>query len=206
MYTQMPGAYLSHRGNLHWLRHPEVCDTDEILAFDTVVETFRRIPRPPSRDQDDEKLFLVEAHGALAVTAILHGSLDLWVLEDYNSDSSWTPLRVDLPPPLLYASWAMNVSVLGHNVILLQGDRVVVLYGLTGKKVLKQINLANDSNDINTRPTSFVFRDSLERRGMPSSIYKTPTHKSLTTGPPPTLKLIVQSFSQLTIRLLHLYL
>nr|CAB3480375.1 unnamed protein product [Digitaria exilis] len=56
MWTQMPEAYLQHRGKLHWLHHPEVHDTDAVLAFDTVSESFRRIPRPPpvrSQSSDD---------------------------------------------------------------------------------------------------------------------------------------------------------
>ncbi|CAL5011023.1 unnamed protein product [Urochloa decumbens] len=167
IYSQMPGAYLSHRGNLHWVRHPWVVDTDKILAFDPVAETFRLIPRPPTRDQEREWVSLVKAHGSLAVTAILHGSMDLWVLEDYDSDdsSSWTHrLRVDLPSPLESAKRAVSVHVLGQNVILLENEHhVVALYSLTEKKVLKQVELGRDIENYSTRSTSFLFRDSLER-------------------------------------------
>ncbi|CAL5003325.1 unnamed protein product [Urochloa decumbens] len=167
IYSQMPGAHLSHRGNLHWVRHPWVIDTDKILAFDPGAETFRLIPRPPTRDQEREWVSLVRAHGSLAVTAILKGSMDLWVLEDYDSDDSgsWTHrLRVDLPSPLESARRAVSVDVLGQNVILLENEHhVVALYSLTEKKVLKQVELGRDIENYGTRSTSFLFRDSLER-------------------------------------------
>ncbi|CAO2200970.1 unnamed protein product [Urochloa humidicola] len=169
IYSHLPGAYLSHRGNLHWVYHPWVIDTDKILAFDPVAETFRKIPRPPTRDQEEERVSLVKAHGSLAVTAILEGSMDLWVLEDYDSDDigSWTHrLRVDLPSPMESAKWAVPVSpsVLGHNVILLQNEhKVVALYSLTEKKVLNQVELARDIENQGTCSTYFLFRDSLER-------------------------------------------
>ncbi|KAL6848763.1 hypothetical protein ACP4OV_021346 [Aristida adscensionis] len=34
---------LDHRGTLHWLQHPEARESNKILAFDTVSETFRRM-------------------------------------------------------------------------------------------------------------------------------------------------------------------
>ncbi|KAF7006930.1 hypothetical protein CFC21_021913 [Triticum aestivum] len=34
-------------GHLHWLRHPEAGSASEMAAFDTVDETFRRMPAPP---------------------------------------------------------------------------------------------------------------------------------------------------------------
>lgn len=164
-YTLIPEAYLSFRGNLHWLRHPDVFDTDKILAFDTASETFRHIARPPLADPYNEAPFLLETDGALTVAAILRdGSMDmdLWALQDYDDDTSWTRrLRVSMSSP---ASWVMNAGVLGQNVILLKDGSVAVLYDLTEKKVLKQINLANCTNDtVATRPTTFVFRDRVER-------------------------------------------
>lgn len=167
-YTQLAGPYVNHRGNLHWLRHPWVFETDKILAFDAVSETFRRIPRPPLASNDDYHLFLVEAQGNLALTAIVDGFMDLWVLEDYHgSDStSWTRrLRVNLPPSMLHATPAMMDSdVLGQNVVLVDNVYELVLYHLTEKKVLKEIKLrAEDSEDDDTRWTSHVFRESLER-------------------------------------------
>ncbi|TVU33466.1 hypothetical protein EJB05_25286, partial [Eragrostis curvula] len=90
-----PVACLNLRGKLHWLQHPEVLFSRDnthpgkILAFDTVSETFRQISRPP-RDRRYEQFFLLEMEGMLAMTAIVNGAMDVWVLEDYNDDRSWT--------------------------------------------------------------------------------------------------------------------
>ncbi|RLM62264.1 uncharacterized protein C2845_PM14G05290 [Panicum miliaceum] len=140
IYTLLLEAYLCHRGSLHWLHHPVVVGTDKILAFDTLSATFRRMPRPPlSNDFWKRPCFLLEVDGNLAVAAVLDGSMDLWVLEDYaGSDGSWR-----------------------HH--LRDGNYVVVLYDLAEKKALKQFEFASDSNDDDTRPTGYVFRDSLER-------------------------------------------
>jgi hypothetical protein len=124
------------------------------------------MPRPPLTNDFWEGPFLLEVHGSLAVAAVFDGSMDLWVLEDYaGSDGSWRHhFRVKLPPSLLSARWAMNAGDLGQDMILLQdGNYVVVLYDLAEKKVLKQFEFASDSNDDDTRPTGYVFRDSLER-------------------------------------------
>ncbi|KAF8692033.1 hypothetical protein HU200_039981 [Digitaria exilis] len=172
MWTQMPEAYLQHRGKLHWLHHPEVHDTDAILAFDTVSETIRRIPRPPpvrSQSRSDDLLyeppcFLVEAHGNLAVMAVVEGCMYLCVMEDYNSDSSWRRhLQVSMSSPLRSACWAVNASDVGKDVILLEDGcaELVVLYDLAERKVLKQVELKRSD----TRLAYFVLRDSLERHG-----------------------------------------
>ncbi|KAL6618676.1 hypothetical protein ACP70R_033815 [Stipagrostis hirtigluma subsp. patula] len=140
-------AYLEHRGKLHWVNHPEAKQADKILSFDTVSETFRRMARPPARDCLD-RLFLLELDGKLAMTAILDGSMDLWVLGDYSDDESWTRrLRVDLSPPLTDARWAMRVDDEGqNNVMILLGNETnctLGLYDLTERRVLKHIQVAD---------------------------------------------------------------
>lgn len=97
---------------------------------------------------------------------------DLWALQDYSDDTSWTRrLRVNMPWP---SSWVMNAGVVGQNVILLKGGSVPVLYDLTEKKVLKQISFANcPNNTVGTRPTAFVFRDRVERHAF-FALNKTP--------------------------------
>jgi len=183
-WTENPVVYLNHRGRLHWLRHPPVVFStddaqrpeagDKILAFDTVSETFRRISPPPPRSGRyfGEQFFLLETDGKLSMTDILKGSMDLWVLEDYSNDRSWTRrLRVDLPPSLLRASWAMNSGMDGQNVILLGASSScsVGLYDLTRKRLLKQIHFVTsgwpgDSVRRHRTPLrALVFRDSLER-------------------------------------------
>ncbi|PVH61999.1 hypothetical protein PAHAL_3G174900 [Panicum hallii] len=178
----LPLHHVTLDGKLHWLWYPSVLfpmdngrypgaeEIGKIVAFDTESETFRLMRRPPRRVvrySGGVELFLLQVDGMLAMADFLNGSMDLWVLEDHDdNDASWTlRLRVDLPSPLRRASWAMNLRMVGQDVILL-GDRGrcwVALYDVMGKRVLKQIQLVPDDtwNHLNV----FVFRDSLERHG-----------------------------------------
>ena len=79
--------------------------TGTVLAFDTVSETFRRMARPPplrNGNGNDHREFkgggelslcLLEMDGMVAVAAILGGSMDVWVLQDYDDDESWARHR-----------------------------------------------------------------------------------------------------------------
>lgn len=40
LFSQFILEYLDYQGKIHWINHPEVKETDEILVFDTVSETF----------------------------------------------------------------------------------------------------------------------------------------------------------------------
>ncbi|KAL6620727.1 hypothetical protein ACP70R_035866 [Stipagrostis hirtigluma subsp. patula] len=173
---QPPIEHLNHRGKLHWLnypgvmffsddpRDPEAEETYKIMAFDTVSETFRRISRPPGRSDRyrGEHYFLLEMDGMLAMTDILNGSMDLWVLRNYDNDRSWRRrLRVDLPPPLKHASWSMNAGMERQDVLLL-GDTShcsVWLYDMTEKRVLKHTQFEWRHHRLH----ALVFRDSLKR-------------------------------------------
>ena len=178
---------LDYHGKLHWLHHPEVTETDKILAFDTVSETFRRtMPRPPllgTKKQYGEMpiLSLLEMDGKLAVAATpdLDSSsmrMDLWVLEDYDSDDgeSWTCRhRIDLsalslPPSRLLrhpCCWAMGAH--SDDDVILLGDMAslsLLLYHLTEKRVLKRIQVvaSNKKSPQTTYMWALVFRDSLD--------------------------------------------
>ncbi|OEL27250.1 hypothetical protein BAE44_0011729 [Dichanthelium oligosanthes] len=156
MFDVAPNAF-GHRGNLHWLA--EKAD-DEIVVFDTVEETFRRMSRPPVGGGYDahHKLFLLETDGMLAAAAVRGRSVDLWVMEGYSNDQSWTRRhRIGLPPPLRHVSWVMvgptpNAILVGRFL-----DNAAVLCDLT-EKVLKRIQLSR-AEDL----TAHVFRDSLQR-------------------------------------------
>ncbi|PUZ64717.1 hypothetical protein GQ55_3G165200 [Panicum hallii var. hallii] len=153
----------------------EVVHADRILTFDTVAETFRRIPCPPRRraDRPDKEFSLLEMDGKLAAAAFLDGSMDLWVLEDYNNDESWARrlrVRVRLPPALRQATLAMKPGAEGQDVILLGDcwDYTVGLYHLTKKRRLKQIQLfTTDDQPGDFVPDTplriLVFRDNLKR-------------------------------------------
>ncbi|KAG2625669.1 hypothetical protein PVAP13_3KG312227, partial [Panicum virgatum] len=123
----------------------QVVHEDMILTFDTVAETFRRIPRPPRRrdDRTYEELSLLEMDGKLAMAAFYDGFMDLWVLEDYDNDESWARrLLVRLPPALRQATLAIKPGVDDQNVILLGDcwDYTLGLYHLTKERMLKRIH------------------------------------------------------------------
>ncbi|KAJ1253730.1 hypothetical protein BS78_K202900 [Paspalum vaginatum] len=144
----------------------------KILAFDTVSEAFGRISRPPARYRIHNMLgiFLLEVDGKLAMTDISEGSMDLWVLDDYDNDESWTRclLRVQLPPALRRATLAMNVGAESLNVILV-GDHYSTsagLYDLKRKRFLKQFQFVTAGDLVRrTRLNALVFSPSLKRRG-----------------------------------------
>ncbi|KAK3137844.1 hypothetical protein QOZ80_5AG0361210 [Eleusine coracana subsp. coracana] len=146
-----------------WLQHPEAKDTNKILAFDTVSETFRRMSRPPPLTTMDgnQQLFmflsLLEVDGMVAMMANLRGIMDLWVLQDYDDDQSWTRrLRVQLTPTLMHARWAMNAGdVQGHILLGDYHNTSLGFYHLTRNRVSKQIPL--------TAWVTHGFRDSLQR-------------------------------------------
>jgi hypothetical protein len=85
----------------------------------------------------------------VAVAAILGGSMDVRVLQDYEDDESWAHRRrVDcLPSPFLQTRWMINANAGQHKnnnndvIIVLQdsNDRWVGLYDLANKRLLKQI-------------------------------------------------------------------
>ncbi|CAN6336625.1 unnamed protein product [Urochloa humidicola] len=162
MFALTPKAF-AHRGNLHWIDHPETEDTGDVLVFDTVREPFRRMARPPVAVGSAGDPVLMEADGMLAAAAIRGGSVDIWVMEDYSDGESWARrhrVDVDVLPPLervVWGSWAMMV---GQNEILLGRRDAAVLYDLTEKRVMKQMQLSRPDDDY---LTAHVFRDSLER-------------------------------------------
>ncbi|CAL4909618.1 unnamed protein product [Urochloa decumbens] len=177
--VEPPLHHVTLHGVLHWLCYPGVLlpmddgpcpepkERGKIVAFDTLSETFRRMSRPPRRRDGGHcgELFLLEVGGMLAVADFLNGSMDLWVMEDYDDGASWRRrLRVDLPSQLRGACWAMGARVEGRRDVILLGDRGrcwVALYDVTEKRVVKQIQLGTEG--WRNRRNVFVFRDSVER-------------------------------------------
>ncbi|CAL4901521.1 unnamed protein product [Urochloa decumbens] len=158
MFTRTPNAF-GHRGNLHWIEHPETEDAGRVvLVFDTVRETFRRMARPPVGRRSGGWLT-----GCWPRRAIRGGSVDIWVMEDHDGGESWTRRHrldiIDLPPPLPDVGWA-SVMMVGQNAILLRRleGHAAALYDLTEKRVMKQLQLSRTDY-----LTAHVFRDSLER-------------------------------------------
>ncbi|XP_066361549.1 F-box protein At5g49610-like [Miscanthus floridulus] len=183
---------LEHRGRLHWLDdHPEAKATGTVLVFDTVSETFRRMARPPplrngnGNDHGEIEgggelsLCLLEMDGMLAVAAILGGSMDVWVLQDYDNDETWAHRhRVDcLPPPFVQTRWVINANTGQHKnnnndvIIVLQDSSGswVGLYDLSNKRLLKQIQVISDPREdgqiffCHTHLNALLFRDTIQR-------------------------------------------
>ncbi|CAL4917116.1 unnamed protein product [Urochloa decumbens] len=150
--SQRPLDCLNYRGKLHWQQHPLALfscniqyrvqeeDTSKIVAFDTESETFRRISLAPLINRNpEERLCLTETDGKLAMAAIEQGSMDLWVLQDYNDDGTWTRrLRVDLPHPWLLP---VNAGVHVQDMILLEDcwNHSLCMYDLKATRALEQI-------------------------------------------------------------------
>ncbi|KAE8807593.1 hypothetical protein D1007_16135 [Hordeum vulgare] len=146
--------YAHHRGKIHWTIHPLARRTQKILAFDTVSEDFRLMSRPADHCCN-EYLCLLELDGRLAVTAPgLHGgSTELWVLEDYDDDQSWSHrFRIVLPPRFSRPDWCTATGV--PNVVFV--SRYPTLYHLTDKRIVKEIQLENDKSVY-----CYIFKDSL---------------------------------------------
>ncbi|KAJ1291775.1 hypothetical protein BS78_02G342200 [Paspalum vaginatum] len=145
VFAQAMTEYLDYHGKLHWIRHPEVDDTSDILVFDTM----------------DGMLAAMMTTVVLDNRRITH--MELWVLEDYSNDKSWTCRhRIRLPPTLFQACWAINYS--STSVIILGDDIItqssVWLYDLTENRVVNQIQL------LTVHHTAFVFKDSLQRHAL----------------------------------------
>ncbi|KAL6629773.1 hypothetical protein ACP70R_029538 [Stipagrostis hirtigluma subsp. patula] len=149
-YGPYPSVCLSLGGTLHWSRHPEAGDSGKMVAFDTVSETFRLIPRPPSTDRHRLRLF--EIDGTLAASAVPEGPtpahMDVWALEDGdNGGEMWTcRARIDLlPPPPRYDPWYSYpseavVPLLDGDVLVVVGSDWVVLYDMKAKRTVRRVD------------------------------------------------------------------
>lgn len=159
---------VAHRGKLHWLLHPEAHrSTGNMLAFDTLYETFRQMPRPPAhRRKPFETVTLLELTGEEKLAAVdvdLHDdALDLWVLEDYEAESwRWTRrLRVELPRGF-DPDWALPSGAEG--VLLVGGvdPTMLGLYDLREQRLLKLVDFRGPPPRRPALVTRFIFRDSL---------------------------------------------
>ncbi|CAM0871396.1 unnamed protein product [Alopecurus aequalis] len=115
IYSSVHNDYVLHRNKLHWTMHPVARSAEKILTFDTVSEAFQLISSPPwPSDQyyQPQEICLLELDGMLAATANepSSDSMELWVLEDYENDRSWSRrFRIDMPPHF-YARWATGTG------------------------------------------------------------------------------------------------
>uniref|UniRef100_A0A0E0EFW1 F-box domain-containing protein n=1 Tax=Oryza meridionalis TaxID=40149 RepID=A0A0E0EFW1_9ORYZ len=70
-------------GRLHWLLHPESGLAGDVVAFDTVAETFTRMAPPPVTRKASADLLATD--GCLMASEFTaSSSVDLWVLDGYH--------------------------------------------------------------------------------------------------------------------------
>ncbi|CAM0871394.1 unnamed protein product [Alopecurus aequalis] len=163
MYTSVLIENAHHRGKIHWAMHPVAKSAEKILAFDTVSEAFRLISRPPwpsDRHYEAMEISLLELDGMLAATANepSSDSMELWVLEDYGNDRSWSRrFRIDMPPNF-DDRWATDTGVPGVLLVGSYNSSFVMLYHVREKRILRRIEFGKG-----TMGTSghFLFKDSL---------------------------------------------
>ncbi|KAL6603354.1 hypothetical protein ACP70R_043715 [Stipagrostis hirtigluma subsp. patula] len=114
--SESPPALVS--GSLHWLpRDPESAGT-ELLVFDTVRETFRRMRPPPAVDADGQAQTLLELNGKLTMTVTRGGltTAQLWVLQEYAREDSWVcTLQVPLPAVNIVGDRPAAVAVMSQE-------------------------------------------------------------------------------------------
>uniref|UniRef100_A0ACD5YBG5 Uncharacterized protein n=1 Tax=Avena sativa TaxID=4498 RepID=A0ACD5YBG5_AVESA len=155
---------------LHWLKHMEGGAADQMVAFDTVAETFWQMPPPPVTCREHSNLFV--ADGSLMASELGHLFVDLWVLDGYvcatatGEEITWERRhRVEL-------TWHVQMSWQDDRLLLAaggdRGDVVlgthhgVVAYNLRSGAV-RQVDRASRGDTIS--PSRRVFRGSLVRHG-----------------------------------------
>lgn len=147
---------------LHWCSfRPEATSTGKILAFHTVTETFRLVARPSC---NNAAVALLELEGALCAMTFEDASLlNIWVLQDYESDRWMLRNQVQVVVPsqrnLRYDDELLVGRAIydGRNTILIghpYSSRLVWLYDLKEKKVRPQF-------DTISYPKFLVFSESL---------------------------------------------
>ncbi|CAM0879363.1 unnamed protein product [Alopecurus aequalis] len=120
------------------------------------------LPWPSDRYYQQMEISLLELDGMLSATANepSSDSMELWVLEDYGNDRSWSRrFRIDMPPNF-EDRWAMDTGV--PDVILVGSYNstfaMLYHYHLAEKRILRTIEFGKG-----TMGTSghFLFKDSL---------------------------------------------
>jgi hypothetical protein len=158
--TTMAQAVL--HGHLHWLKF-----TGEMLAFDTVAETFRWMPPPPVRCKDRTNLLV--ADGSLVASEVLLGRplVDLWVLEGYGGGTAerWVRrhrVRVEVVGYEYdhYGRLPLAAGGDGGDVLLGARDGVVA-YNMRSGTVRKVVGAGDEP----VLPSRSVLRESLVRHG-----------------------------------------
>jgi F-box interacting protein len=161
---------VAHADILYWFcKHPESERTGKMLAFDTASETFRLMARPPGVTT----AALLELDGSLCAAAIMQtqtpgivARLDVWVLQDHDTESWTLRYRMEMTPPRSFrdngtfpVSRAISAGdgSSSSSSILIGDNRfpVVLLCDLKEKRVRGEFHCEW------IMPSFLVFRDSL---------------------------------------------
>jgi hypothetical protein len=153
-------------GHLHWLQHMEAGLSGQMVAFDTVAETFRRMPPPPVTQKKNSNL--LAADGSLMACEPGHLFIDLWALDGYAGAAAtgkerWERRhRIEVP-------WKAYRLVLaagddeGHVVVGMQ--RGVVAYNVRSGTVRLVAGVGASGGGQAVDPSRHVLRESLVRHG-----------------------------------------
>uniref|UniRef100_A0ACD5Y6C5 Uncharacterized protein n=1 Tax=Avena sativa TaxID=4498 RepID=A0ACD5Y6C5_AVESA len=127
-------------GSLHWHIEKDEGATNMIMVFDTTAELFRQMRAPAVPGAAD----LFEMDGMLGIAGFNDAvtTIDIWMMQDYDSEVWALRYRVDLPVADLteqfgvVKSSALLVSSWGDDVlILVQFGEWLVQIGIDGKLV-----------------------------------------------------------------------
>ncbi|XP_051219836.1 uncharacterized protein [Lolium perenne] len=151
-------------GHLHWLQHMEAGLSGQMVAFDTVAETFRRMPPPPVTQKKNSNL--LAADGSLMACEPGHLFIDLWALDGYAGAAAtgkerWERRhRIEVP-------WKAYTLVLtagddeGHVVV---GTKLGVLaYNVRSGAVRLLTGVDASGGPQAVDPSRHVLRESLVR-------------------------------------------
>ncbi|KAL6657403.1 hypothetical protein ACP70R_005183 [Stipagrostis hirtigluma subsp. patula] len=159
-------------GHLHWPPRRASAgtgDTSEMVVFDTVSETFRRMAGPPTSTPRLVKLFDMEG---LLVAADLGkmARIDLWFLTDYDAGRWELQHQVAAPwqsgpnsdmPVLNHPSCLLSVASMSDDEgnVILGNHYCLVVYNVRRKTVRTVSSVATRTN--NVLMSRHVFRESL---------------------------------------------
>lgn len=118
---------VSYRETLHWLPGHSEGTTGKMLAFDTVSEMFRLMPRPPQGPEEAMISDLLELDGELSVVTIYSNGngtmLDIWALQDYEAEKWTLRHRLKVQPPREGPlSWPWAMHPVGEGAALSSSD------------------------------------------------------------------------------------
>ncbi|XBI21788.1 hypothetical protein VPH35_062876 [Triticum aestivum] len=131
------GEVVLLHGSLHW--HLEKHESNIIMVFDTIAESFRKMCAPVVPDHAN----LFEIYGILGMSNFTDDMkiIDLWMMQDYESEVWALKYRVELPVAYLNVkfgkivdSWSVVVdSCDGDVLVLVRCDKWLRHFDINGK-------------------------------------------------------------------------